>query len=483
MRVLDIITESSGKHLSLSSLTHYETRPKIFADLIRAGHKFTTKNSQKVVIDPATADGIESILTNYVKQKFKGKSIPTGSLDLKIIELDGTPVDKPTIMKSGELIKDAQIAGSGRGTANVEKEKVGHQMQPSTFFGMKSVDDKIDPNDPKAIPDLAHFVEAGAFKAGDLHTKIVTNPLLKSMRPVLANAIVNAANEIQAGDKARLPAMLSTAENKAFRDYATEYLGLLSLIVGGNAIEWAGGDDKSKMFYEHLEKMGSKNLNDLTLYFPSGKANPLNDSTLISPTGKEMIVSSKAGASGKGAAPSLDGLTIPDNLKNFKGMGGRNPYTAAIKFIETAQGSSAFLQPFALANLLSNKMTVGHTFGKFDLDELEYCYKNKTLTPNIKAYIKKYPNKSLGGTPLGKLRYEVAKELMEVVNSGTALTNFKSAVLQILGYNFIQLNTKPISGQFVTTVNWPATISGRVTLENKYGAGQTGAKLSFMVHP
>lgn len=475
MRVLDIITESSGKHLSLSSLTHYETRPKIFADLIRAGHNFTTKNNQKVVIDPNTAGSIETTLTNYVKQKFKGKAIPTGSLDLQIIEIDGKPVAEPTVMKSGELVKDAQIAGAGRGASNVEKEKAGRQMQPSSFFGMKDVD-------YTTAPDLSQFIEAGAFKAGELYNKIVQNPMLKEMHDKLAAAIVQSANEIQAGQKARLPAHLSTAENRAFRDYATEHLGLLSLIVGGDAIEWAGGDDKSKMFYKHLEKMGSRNLSDLTLYFPGNPTKPLNDSTLISPTGKEMIVSSKAGAGGKGAAPSLDGLTIPDNLRNFKGMGGRNPYTAAIKFIETAQTTSAFLQPFALANLLSNKMTVGHTFGKFDLTELEKSYKDKIITPTVKEYIKKYPNKALGGTPLGKLRYGVAKELMEVVNSGTALTNFKSAVLQILGYNFIQLNTKPIGGQFVTTVNWPATISGRVTLENKYGAGQTGGKLSFMVH-
>lgn len=473
MRATEFLIESSGKNLSLGSLTHYQNRPQIFAQLIRDQHEFTTRDNQKVVIDPATADNIEAILTKLVKQKFSGKPIASGSLDLKIIKRNGEKANE--VIPSGNLVKDAKLAGAGRGTSNVEKEKAGDKMQPKAFFGMKDVD-------YKNAPDLSHFVEAGAFKAGELYTKIVQNPMLKEMHDKLATAIVQSANEIKGGQKARLPAHLSTAENKAFRDYATEYLGLLALIVGGDVIEWAGGENKSKLFYEHLDKMGTKGLGDLTLYFPADKANPLTDSTLISQSGKEMRVSSKAGANGKGAAPSLDGLTVPENLKTFKGPGGKNPYTSAIKFIETAQNTSAFLQPFALSNLLKNKLTVGHTFGSFDLAELEYSHKHKKISPTVKEYIKQYPGKGLGGTPLGRLRYEVAKELMEVVNTGAALTNFKSAVLQILGYNFVQLNTKPIGGQFVTTVNWPATISGQVTLENKYGAGQTGGKLSFMIH-
>ena len=482
MQIRELLTESSGKFLSIGSLTHYETRPKVFADLIRQKHEFTTKNGQKVIIDPKVANSIEAKLTELVKQKFAGQPIQSGSLELPVIQIDGDPVK--ALISSGQLVKDAQVAGTGRGATNVEKEKVGSKIQPSALFPTRPIDKRpMSQADASELPDLSYLVDAGAFPAGSLYEKIVKNPMLKKVHSNLANAIVTAADEIQAGQKARLPVKLSTAENTAFRDYATEYLGLLSLIVGGSAIEWSGGESKSKAFYEHLEKMGSKDLADLTLYFPPGKANPLSDSTLVSPTGKEMHVSSKAGKSGKGAAPSLNSLSIPEDLKNFKSPSGKNPYTSAIKFIETAQNSSGFLQPFALANLLSNKMRVGHNFGKFDLDELQRCFKEKKLSPTVKQYIKVYPNKSSTGTPLGKLRYEVAKELMEVVNSGEALTNFKSAVLQILGYNFIQLHTKPVGGQFVTTANWPATISGKVTLENKYGAGSTGAKLSFMIHP
>ena len=482
MRVIDIILESSGKHLSIGSLTHYEARPKIFSDLVRNHHNFTTKDNKKVEVDPTQADEIENTLTAYVREKFAGNPIPSGSLQLRIVKVDGAPAEPNTILPSGNLVKDTALAGD-RGGANREKEKVGTQMQPSKFFGMKPMD-KRPQAQAAVVPDLYNFIEAGAFRAGELHNKIVTNPKLEEMHPNLSNAIITAADEIQNGQKARVPAMLSTAENKAFRDYATEFLGMLALIIGGNAIQWAGGADKSKAFYEHLDKMGSKNLSDLTLYFPQDSANPLNDSTLVSESGKEFIVSSKAGPTGKGAAPSLDGLTIPDSLRSYKGPNGKNPFTSAIKFIETAQKSSGFLQPFALANLLSNKAMIGQTqFKKYNLEELEKSFKGKTITPVVQAYLDLFPSSpSLGGTPLGKLRYDVAKEVMSIVNNGAGLTNFKAAVLQILGYNFIQLNTKPAGGQFVTTVNWPATISGHVTLENKYGSGSTGGKLSFMIH-
>jgi hypothetical protein len=219
----------------------------------------------------------------------------------------------------------------------------------------------------------------------------------------------------------------------------------------------------------------------MTLYFHNDSNEKLSDSLLVADSGKEMRVSSKGGISGAGAAPSLDGLTIPNEVREYKGNGGRNPFKSAIIFIETAQKTEGFLQPFALANLLSNKILYDTPFEKFDLKALALAKKTKKMSPEVQQYVNAFPAKDWKGTPLGKLRYAVVKRVMGVVNAGEALINFKAAVLQILGYNFIQLNTKQIAGEYVTTANWPATITGSVTLEDKGGAARTGSKLCFKI--
>lgn len=477
MRATEFLFESSAKELTISSLTHYRDRPAVFANLIRNKHEFNTVGGSKVVIDPKTADAVEKELSKLVKDKFDGKPIPRGNIQLSIIKMDGKPA-KGT-MASGQLLKDTAVSGKSGGRA--EKEKVGKSIQPSSFFGMKNIDRPMAQAGKEISIDIKTFVEAGAFKAGDLYKKIISNPKLKELHPNMAKAIVGAATDIHSGKTARVPPMLSSTELAAFRDYAGEYLGVMSLIKGGDVIQWAGGESKSKAFYEHLDKMGSTDLSSMTLYFHNDPNQKLSDSILVADSGKEMHVSSKGGSQGHGAAPSLDGLTIPNEVREFKGAGGRNPFKSAITFIETAQETEGFLQPFALANLLSNKVMYDVPFEKFNLAALDTAKKTKKITPEVQKYIDAFPTKDWKGTPLGKLRYAVMKRVMAAVNAGEALVNFKAAVLQILGYNFIQLNTKQIGGEYVTTANWPATISGKVTLEDKGGAARTGAKLCFKI--
>lgn len=477
MRAQEFLTESSARQLTIGSLTHYRDRPQVFANLIRNQHEFNTVSGSKVVIDPKTADAVEKELSDLTKDKFLGKPIRAGNIQLSIIKIDGKATKQP--MPSGQLLKDTAVSGKSGGRA--EKEKAGKSIQPSAFFGMKPVNRPMAQAGAEDIPDISTFVEAGAFKAGELYTKIIKNPKLKELHPNMAKAIVESAKQINSGKTARVPAMLSTNELNAFRDYAGEYLGVLSLIKGGDVIQWAGGEGKSKAFYEHLDKMGSKDLSSMTLYFHSDSNEKLSDSVLVADSGKEMRISSKGGPQGEGAAPSLDGLTIPNEVRDFKGKGGRNPFKSAITFIETAQNTEGFLQPFALANLLSNKVLYDVPFEKFNLEELLMVKKSKKMTPEVQQYIDAFPAKDWKGTPLGKLRYAVVKRVMGAVNAGEALVNFKAAVLQILGYNFIQLNTKQIGGEYVTTANWPATITGKVTLADKGGAARTGTKLSFKI--
>jgi hypothetical protein len=471
MRARDFLTESSPSELTITSLIYYNHRPKIFADLIRSGHEFTKKDGSVIKLDPSQANQVEKLLTTELEKKNKGQPTNKGSLTLRTI--DGVSIP------SGQLVKDTALAGQ-RGGASREKEKTGSSIQPSKFFGMKQVDKENLPKSQGDISNIDAFIEAGSFKAGELYSKIINNPKLSEMDSEMSSAIVNAAKEIKSGQPASIP-KLKTHEITAFRDYATEYLGILALISGGEAINFP----KSEAFYKHLEKMGSKDLSNLMLYFPKDTGNPLADSmALVTDAGKAMMISSKAGAGGKGAAPSLDSLEIPLYLKQGRRS---KAYKETIEFLETAQSSSGFLQPFALANLISADLMpiAGRIQEGFDLDKLESTFKSKKMTPEVKDYLKlinvyeKSGRTSQTGTPLGKLRYYVAAELKDAVNRNGALPNFQSAVLEILGYNFIQLNTKPTGNKFITTANWPATVDGTVTLENKYGAGNTGGKLSW----
>jgi hypothetical protein len=472
MRAKEFLSESSPKNLTITSLIYYIQRPKIFADLIRKKHEFTNVNGEKVVLDPRQANNVENELTIELEKKNKGQPTKKGSLNLRTI--DGNTIN------SGQLVKDTAIAGE-RGGASREKEKAAAAIQPSGFFGMQQVSKTSLPGSQGDVPDMAAYIQAGAFRAGELYDKIVNNPKLSEMDPPMAEAVIAAAEEIKSGKPASVP-NLPKHEVAAFRDYATEYLGILALITGGEAVNFP----KSDAFYKHLGKMGSKDLDNLMLYFPKDTGNPLADSmALVTDAGKAMMISSKGGSSGKGAAPSLDSLEIPQYLRQGKRA---TAYKETIQFIETAQKSSGFLQPFELANLVSaDLMPIAGSIGEFDLEKLNSAFKTKKLTPEVKEYLRlnkvyEKSGKMATGTPLGKLRYYVAAELMDAVNRRSALPNFQSAVLEILGYNFIQLNTKPVGGKFITTANWPAKVDGRITLENKYGAGSTGGKLSWKLH-
>jgi hypothetical protein len=86
------------------------------------------------------------------------------------------------------------------------------------------------------------------------------------------------------------------------------------------------------------------------------------------------------------------------------------------------------------------------------------------------------------GTDGGKLTYVVKKAVSEIVNSG-AVPGFQAAILEILDYNFIQQYTKVASkktGALAFSTQWPAKLSGHVTMEAKSSATDpTGGGFCF----
>ena len=85
----------------------------------------------------------------------------------------------------------------------------------------------------------------------------------------------------------------------------------------------------------------------------------------------------------------------------------------------------------------------------------------------------------------GKLTYVTKLAVMDIVNSG-ALPEFQSAILEILGYNFIQQYTdiENKTGELIFNTQWPAQLDGVVTLETKSGATDpTKGGFSFKLKP
>jgi hypothetical protein len=474
MRSFEFLTEAAPPELSYRGLLYRPGRADTFVDLIRSGaHEFTKRDGTKVVLDKKEADRVKQLLDKAKQDQDNNLPVPKGGIEIKV-------KGKGTI-NTNDLVKDDALMGK-RGATLQKKEKSAAGLQPSDYFGMSAVDQEKLPTIAKTDVDIPSFLEAGAIRAGTLYEKIVKNPQLKKLDPALGKAIKQTATEINSGRMATVPAGLNEAQLGAFRDYATEYLGILSLIKGGEAINFP----KSEAFYQHLNSMGSKDLSNLLLYWPSSKANPLADTlALVNEAGKSIAISSKAGQTGKGAAPSLDGLTIPAELKTGKKA---KTFKEVIDFMAAGQAASGFTQPFALANEIIKKssdlMPIASRIGSFNLESLQSSFKQKTISPEVKKYLRLidvYEKTGLKSkaSPLPKLRYYVAAELIEAVNKKNALPNFKSAVLEILGYNFIQLNTKIQGGTIATTANWPAKVDGNITLVNKYGGSETGAKLSW----
>jgi len=84
----------------------------------------------------------------------------------------------------------------------------------------------------------------------------------------------------------------------------------------------------------------------------------------------------------------------------------------------------------------------------------------------------------------GKVWYAVTKDVIDMVNNQDVIEGFRPAIIQSLGYNFIQLYTNVKGNKLVTEAFWPATISGEVRLKTKgSSADPTKGKISVEVSP
>lgn len=418
------------------------TRTELFLYKVANGLPFTKVSGEEVTINPKEARKVSTWL----------KSGPTGVISM--IDTEGKPVKNTDLQKTVEF-------GS--------KESEGIAVKPADVFPSQDVDPE------KLEAGVQSILDFGGFPASELYKRIA-NSHLKDMGQI-GDAVIAMAKQITQGQVPTVPENLSAQEQKAIELYASEFLGVLSVLNGvadfpkrDAFMDWVGQD-----------------LGSLLLYFPKNTSNPIADSygLLNRQTGNALAMSSKA--AGKGAPPALTSLKVPPFLAK--------KYPDAYSFIKKAQDPalSGVTQPFALMNWLydyrpelvpeawlpclpwtpDNVQDIASNFkGKgVRVDPTTLKCAKKRLSPQVAN------GKATDG---GKVFYAVITDVMKLVNAG-AVPNFREAILTSLGFNFVQIYSNIKKGKLVTKAFWPAQIDGQVNLRTKSSAMEDKGKISYQV--
>jgi hypothetical protein len=83
----------------------------------------------------------------------------------------------------------------------------------------------------------------------------------------------------------------------------------------------------------------------------------------------------------------------------------------------------------------------------------------------------------------GKAWWATIQDMMRIVNDEGAVPKFREALIESLGYNFVQLYTNVKGNKLVTEAFWPAKISGQVKLKTKGSASEMKGKMSVEISP
>jgi len=427
------------------------TRPELFLQKVKGGTAFDLVAGGQVTIDPKEARNVAA----WIKSGAKG---PSGTISLRTT--DGRTVKNTELLKTEEFGSKASqtIAIKGSDIFDVTDQEVAD-------FGNS----------------VEQLLQAGGFPASEMYAKISNSASMKKLGK-LGDAVIYMARDANEGRIPTIPKNLTKDETKAVELYASEYLGVLGLISGSTRFKRGSRQE--------FDKFIGTNLADMIMYFPRAQNNPLADSFSVvnDETGHAVKISSKA--AGKGAPPALSGVKIPAET--------RKKYPKAASFYDAAVGSdlSAFSQPFAMINWL-HKNAPGSVpaeyasllpFSDETVDTIQNNYAKNTPIPKrmVNTLSKRISPKVMASasTMGGKIWYAVTKDVISAVNDKDAVKDFQKAIIQSLGYNFIQLYTNVKDNKLVTEAFWPATISGEVRLKTKGSSLQpTSGKISIEISP
>ena len=459
MRARDFLTEANNLGVGeLRAVRGGEPRYVKFLAKVKQGSPFTTSSGEPFIVDPKQYGELSDFFNNPENR---------GALWLRR-KGGGEPVRAADLRKTAEF-GGQQAAFDQQGPAGKEALPA----KPSQVFQTKDVE-KLDSNAATAVKQM---LEAGAFYAGQLYEKIAGSPVLQGAGD-FGKVVIDLAGQINNGQMPSLAGVDPTYA-KAIRDYAGEYLGVLAVMKG-----LADFPNQDK-FYEFL---GAADLNDLIIYFPKATNNPLADSIAVQNKKTKHIINISSKGGKKGAPPSLDNLKVPDEFRN------EPEFEQVVRFFDIAHDASAKGQPFELMNYLHSlgvKLPSYYNnilpFTDQDISLLIQLMNKRNANVSVpRKFVKiynRFDGDDPGLPPGGIIHYVVNKDMMAAVNS-EAIPNFRELVLEILGYNFVQLfsDFKGKNKNLEVRVLWPAKIDGKVEVYSKSYAAEPGkGKLSFSI--
>jgi len=421
------------------------SRPALFLQKVATGSPFTLLSGGEVVIDPQETSKVEAWV----------KTGPKGSIALKTTE-GGT-------VKNTDLLKTVEFGS---------KESETIKLKGSDIFDTTDQEVKDFGNSVNAV------LAAGGFPASEMYSKIAGSPQIKRLGKI-GDAVILMAREAAEGRVPTFPPGLKPAEIKAIELYASEYIGVLGLLSGATTFK--------RGTRQEFDKFVGTDLNEMIMYFPKASNNPLADSFSVvnDETGHAIKISSKA--AGKGAPPALGSLKIPAEVQE--------KYPEAYSFYQTATDPalSAFSQPFKMMNWLVTNTDTANPYRAITpfSDEIiaqlqDSAKKGTPVSPKIMKIFNSRLGAKVQANPApdgAKAWYAVIKDVINAVNSG-AVPNFQPAIIQSLGFNFIQLYTNAKGGKLVSEAFWPATIHGQVKLKTKGSSADPGkGKISIEISP
>ena len=391
----------------------------------------------------------------------------------QFITVDGRPVSLNQLEKTKDF--------GGQSVVDNPGGKEALPLKPSQI-GITGTEKKFDPD---RVDVLKAALATGAFRAGELGNKIISNPILMKAG-VVGEAVIRMAKEINNNQVPTMPNQLPNPALKGIRDYAGEYLGVQQLVAG------IANFPNSDAFFNFMgiDQPGLKNL---ILYFPASSNTPLADSLALQNKSTGHVIKLSSKGADKGAPPSMDNLKVPEELKAEP-----NPeIQMVIGFIEEGQIASAKTQPFRLMQYIINNAPDSvpeHIKKIFPVTDQEYKKLLATESNRYAATPQKFvklanikntkTGETLSGPPFGRVHYQLNSIIINLINKKNIFPEFRSVVLMVLGYNFVQVFSRERQGKLFADVLWPGTVNGKVEIYSKASSSKPGSgKMSFSVTP
>ena len=437
------IDEGSTKaFLSGNTLTAYLNDPKknripIFRNKLVSKSAFTHENGKPVIItDPEAVQKFDAWFQDYMKAPLGKKP------ELRLQSDQGDIVIKQS---SGPLMKTIEFGGQQPDYRGMGGGKVSYKTQPSDIQ-----------------------LEGKDYTREQL-LKTILNSNLKNDE--FGQLIIEFVKKIPSSSEGLQVPDFSNFEGglENFRDNAGEYIGILMMLY--NKSNWVSGAKEA--FIEHI---GSP-VEQMKVNFPAGKTFGLADTLGVVATfknessGNSVMISTKGGKGGKGAAFSIANVEIPASLKNSK----NKVEVGFMQLVTEKTGNQSKTNPYRVVRFLGENNSADCRSINIDVSpqEIENFFKanptikqmknfpkfNKILNNVRKIYVSSKAEENLkkGYSVANILNYLLNQIIAKEINKDKqAMPNFESFMRECLQQNFIKVgNSINKAGQWFTNVTWP----------------------------